>query len=57
MWFYKYIYFFFICIYTPKEGEYLSSLIKKCSINLYNNIKRELPQEFENLSDYQVIRK
>ncbi|CAD2109023.1 hypothetical protein YYG_01567 [Plasmodium vinckei petteri] len=37
-----------------KEGEYLSSLIKKCSVNLYNNIKRELPQEFENISDYQL---
>ncbi|SCO92955.1 DNA topoisomerase VI, b subunit, putative [Plasmodium malariae] len=37
-----------------KEGEYLSNLLKKCTLNLFNSVKTELPQEFESLSDYQL---
>lgn len=37
-----------------KEGEYLSNLTHKCLMNIFNNMKKELPQEFESLADYQL---
>ncbi|VWU50243.1 DNA topoisomerase VI, b subunit, putative [Hepatocystis sp. ex Piliocolobus tephrosceles] len=38
-----------------KEGVYLSNLINKCLVNLFNSVKIECAQEFESFSDYQVM--
>lgn len=37
-----------------KEGEYLSNLTYKCLLNIFNKMKKELPQEFESVSDYRL---
>lgn len=37
-----------------KEGEYLSNLTHKCLMDIFTSTKKELPQEFESLADYQL---